>query len=146
MRQHERLADEASGRWHRAARALSVPPTALSGLVLGGRCVIYGWDLASTATSGLVVTVYDGLDTNGQVLLTIPLAASGQSIVFPSEPGIRADSGLFVNRGGFAVTGNIFVGEGSEIGYGRQRDYAEEAAEAVLYGERDTAFRPHHRG
>lgn len=91
------------------ARPLIVPSTAAAYLVMGGRAILTGADLANTATVGGAVVIDDGTSSNGSNVAQIGFAAGVTVNYRAPGQGVLLEQGCFLIPQGITVQGVMFL-------------------------------------
>ena len=85
-------------------RALPVKAGQASGLLIGPRAVVYGYNLTeATGAAAAQVRLWNGGSNTGSLLLSIKLASGTSATQWTTGPGVLADGGVYLE----VVTGSV---------------------------------------
>lgn len=66
-------------------------------LIVGGKCMYFGYSALETAASTATANIYDGTSSSGKRIGSIGLAASAYMNIGPFTRGVVCEAGIFVD-------------------------------------------------
>lgn len=84
-------------------------------LLLSGRYLVTGITINNTSTNAGTVTLYDGQDTTGTIVLAQHFSASGTQTTPTVPNGVLCEIGVFMNVTAGSISGAVWAVPLSEI-------------------------------
>lgn len=92
------------------AKPIPTASPAVSGLMLGGASLIFGWSFRETTnTNTATVELYDGTGTGGALITSITLAINESTRDLMGGNGLEALGGIYLNVVAGSVKGSVWA-------------------------------------
>jgi len=128
----------------RPAIALPLLAITTNQLLASGRYLLLGASFHASGGGGTVI-LYDGLDTNGRVVMNVGVGAGGTLVPVIGTPGVRCSTGLFISISGFtSMSGAVWAVPVVTQYEGEANRYAHEAMEASSHGAAGAEVHSHY--
>lgn len=96
-----------------AAQLPSIPiafsALAASTLLVGGRCIVTGYNVINNGTASSLFNLHNGQDASGPLIAQASPAAGARSTNSFGSVGVYCDLGLFLETGAGPFTGSVLV-------------------------------------
>jgi len=91
------------------AKAIPINSVSASGQLVSGRYIVTGISLNNSATTGGLVTLHDGGDASGVVILEAGFSASSTAQVAVPSRGVLTEIGIYLSLAGGLVSGCVYA-------------------------------------